>query len=282
MTDIQAKLRCSLFQKYFLFLFAAAIAPLLVAGASEGWFGYRDQRSRLSDLLGAEARLAAAKIENLIDGMKDQLTPLVQLPWTEAPDDQHRIGDAIRLLRDAPAVLSITLLDRAGKERLHLSRVGLNRIESGADRSGDVAVVAARSARVWFGPVAFHGGSDASMTIAVAGDRAAAGVAMAEISLHLIWDLVSATRVGKTGQALILDAPGRLIAHPDRRIVLSSVDQLAAEPLRNLRTTIRETGGNAAKSPDAFGRAVIAPPLQRLGAAGAKGRMAEAGGLRGG
>ena len=52
MTNIQAKLRCSLFQKYFLFLFAAAIAPLLVAGASESWFGYRDQRSKLSDLLG--------------------------------------------------------------------------------------------------------------------------------------------------------------------------------------------------------------------------------------
>ena len=58
--------RTSLFRKYFLALFAAVVVPLLIAGGSEAWFGYHDQRARLNDLLEAEARSAAAKIENFI------------------------------------------------------------------------------------------------------------------------------------------------------------------------------------------------------------------------
>ena len=53
--------RRSLFTKYFCALFAAVVAPLLIAGGSEAWFGYHDQRARLNDLLDAEARLAEIK-----------------------------------------------------------------------------------------------------------------------------------------------------------------------------------------------------------------------------
>src|SRR5215211_6385932 len=151
--------RGSLFRKYFLVLFAAVVVPLLAAGASEAWFGYRDQRAHLNDLLGAEARLAAAKIQNFIEDIRDQLAWTVQLPWTEGLDERRRI-DALRLLRQVPAVVSLTLVDGVGKERLYVSRVGLNRTEGGADRSGEPAVAGARSARVWYGPVTFHRNSE--------------------------------------------------------------------------------------------------------------------------
>ena len=75
--------RTSLFKKYFLALFAAVVVPLVIAGGSEAWFGYRDQRARLNDLLDAEARLAAVKIEDFIEGIRDQLGWTVQLPWSE-------------------------------------------------------------------------------------------------------------------------------------------------------------------------------------------------------
>src|SRR6266511_2490274 len=102
--------RSSLFRKYFLVLFAAVVVPLLAAGASEAWFGYRDQRAQVNGLLGAEARLAAAKIQNFIEGIRDQLAWTVQLPWTEGPDERRRI-DALRLLRQVHAVVSLTLTD---------------------------------------------------------------------------------------------------------------------------------------------------------------------------
>jgi len=72
-----------LFQKYFLVLFLAVVVPLAANGISEAWFGYRDQRARLDQLLGVEARSAASRIQGFLDGITSQLGWLVQLPWTE-------------------------------------------------------------------------------------------------------------------------------------------------------------------------------------------------------
>ena len=70
MTRLPVPARGSLFRKYILALFAAVVVPLLAAGASEAWFGYRDQRAHLNDLLGAEARAREA----WLSGMLQQLT----------------------------------------------------------------------------------------------------------------------------------------------------------------------------------------------------------------
>src|SRR6187402_1363701 len=121
--------RSSLFRKYFLALFAAVAVPLLLAGASEAWFGYRDQRARLNDLLDAEARLAAVKIQDFIEGIREQLGWTLLLPWSENTGDRRRL-DALRLLRQVPAIESLSLVDADGRERLFVSRIGLNRIES--------------------------------------------------------------------------------------------------------------------------------------------------------
>jgi HAMP domain-containing protein len=96
------------------------------------------------------------------------------------------------------------------------------------------------------------------MTIGVAGNRAAVGVAIAEINLKLIWDVISAIRVGRTGQAFVLDGPGRLIAHPDISLVLRGADEAAAKPLQGLRGAIQAASGEAATGPDAAGITVMA------------------------
>jgi adenylate cyclase len=71
------------------------------------------------------------------------------------------------------------------------------------------------------------------MTIAVAGNRSAVGVAVAEINLKFIWNVISAIRVGRTGEAFVLDQPGRLVAHPDISLVLRA-DEAATRPLQRL------------------------------------------------
>lgn len=255
---IRARLRPphSLFGKYFLVLFAAVVVPLLAAGASEAWFGYQDQRAHLDAQLGAEARLAAVKIQDFIEGIKDQLAWAVQFPWEEGPNERHRV-DAVRLLRQVPAVASLTLVDGNGWERLYVSRVSLNRTASSIDRSGDPAVAGARSAKVWYGPVTFHRGSEPFMTIAVAGNRAAVGVVLAEINLKLIWDVITSIRVGDSGGALVLDRPGRIIAHPDISLVLRGELDPAGQPLEALRDAIEAQGG-ATTGKDMAGRTVMA------------------------
>jgi len=260
MSDPRVAPRTSLFKKYFRALFAAVVLPLLIAGGSEAWFGYRDQRARLNDLLDAEARLAAVKIQDFLEGIRDQLGWTVQLPWMENSSDRRRL-DALRLLRQARAVESLSLVDAAGRERLFVSRIGLNRIESRDDYSAKPAVVGARSDRIWFGTVTFHDGSEPYMTVAVAGNRSADGVAVAEVNLKFIWEVVSAIRVGRTGDAFVLDRPGRLVAHPDISLVLRA-DETAQQPLQNLRAAILARPGQAASGQDITGKTVLAAMAQ--------------------
>lgn len=260
MSDPVIAPRTSLFRRYFRALFAAVVLPLLIAGASEAWFGYRDQRAMLNTLLDAEARSAAVKIADFIEGIEEQLGWTVQLPWSENTGDRRRL-DALRLLRQVPAVESLSLVDAAGRERLFVSRIGLNRIEGGEDHAETPAVIGARSGRVWFGPVTFHGGSEPFMTIAIAGNRSAVGVAVAEINLKFIWDVISRIRVGRTGEAFVLDQPGRLVAHPDISLVLRA-DETEQRPLQALRAAILARPGQAATGQDITGTTVLAAMAQ--------------------
>jgi adenylate cyclase len=257
--------RTSLFRKYFRTLFAAVVVPLLIAGGSEAWLGYYDQRGRLNDLLNAEARLAAVKIEDFIEGIRDQLGWTVQLPWPDDSSDR-RLLDALGLLRQVPAVESLSLVDADGRERLFVSRIGLNRLEAGADQSANPAVTGARSDGVWFGPVSFHDGSEPFMTIAVAGNRSSVGVAVAEINLKFIWDVISGIQVGRTGDALVLDRPGRLVAHPDINLVLRA-DEAAQRPFETLRAAILARPGGAETGRDIAGNTVLAAMAQIPGVA---------------
>lgn len=246
-----------LFQKYFLVLFLAVVIPLATNGVSEAWLGYRDQRTRLEQLLGVEARSAGAKIQGFLDGITDQLGWLVQLPWTEEPDERRRI-DALRLLRQVPAIASLILLDGTGRERLYVSRTGLNRSESRTDRSADEAVASARSARLWYGEVSYYRDSEPYMTIAISGNRPSVGVVVAEVNLKLIWDVIAAIKIGETGQAFVLDRPGRLVAHPDISLVLRGVDEATLAPLREIREAVRRAGADVATGWNAEGIAVAA------------------------
>jgi hypothetical protein len=185
-----------LFRKYFLVLFLAVVVPLATNGISESWFGYRDQRSRLDQLLDVEARSAAERIQSFLDSIISQLRWQVHLPWTDESDERRRI-DALRLLRQMPAIASLTLVDGSGRERLYVSRTGLNRIESRTDLSTEPEVKTARSARIWYGDVSYYRGSEPYMKVAIAGNRPSIGSVVAEVNLKLIWDVISAIKRGR-------------------------------------------------------------------------------------
>src|SRR5215475_7965219 len=95
--------RRSLFLTYFSTLFLAVVAPLALGALSEAWFGYREQRLHRNELLQAEARSAADRMQTFVDGIRDQIGWVVQFPWTDGEDDPHKI-DAERLLKQVPAI----------------------------------------------------------------------------------------------------------------------------------------------------------------------------------
>ena len=256
-TPDSSKPRRPLFQKYFLVLFAAVVLPLLVNGGSEAWFGYRDQRALLDQILVVEAQSAAGRIGGFLDGIKDQLGWTVQLSWTTGSEEARRL-DALRLLRQVPAISDVTLIDGEGKERVRVSRIQPDLVASGVDRSGEPAVAGARSARVWYGPVTLRQGSEPYMTMAVAGTRASAGIVVAEINLKLIWDVIASIKIGRTGEVFILDRAGYLVAHPDMTLVLRGRDAKLATALTAMQGAAGVAGTDTFEMVDAEGRSMLA------------------------
>ncbi|RUV70087.1 MAG: HAMP domain-containing protein [Mesorhizobium sp.] len=252
-------MRRSLFRKYFLVLFAAVVFPMAASGISNTWFSYVDQRAILSALLKSEATSAADKIEGFLDGIKVPLGSTVpQGGSAKASVKQLRLL-VVRAMHQVPGILSISLVDGTGAERLHISRTGSNRTQGGADRSGDPAVVGASTAKVWYGPVTYRQGSVPSVTMAMANydEEVLANTIIAEISLKPIWLIVSEIRVGRSGQAFVVDQAGHLIAHPAISEVMRGADEKAALALRRLRDAIAAAGGIAIASRNAENERVV-------------------------
>src|SRR5438270_11749466 len=62
------------------------------------------------------------------------------------------------------------------------------------------------------------------MTLSKARDGRHAGVTVVDINLKLIWDVITALKIGQGGYAYVVDGRGRLIAHPDISLVLRDTD----------------------------------------------------------
>jgi adenylate cyclase len=247
----------SFFGKSFLATFLAVVVPLTFSGMSNAWFGYRAQCERLNQLLGAEARAAASRIEGFVDEIAGQLGWLVQLPWSNELDERRRI-DALRLLRQVPAIVNLTLVDGEGRERLFVSRIGLNRTEARTDRRTEPGVVGAKAHRIWFSDVTYQRGSEPHLTVALSGNRPSAGIVLVEVNLKLIWDVISGIKVGETGHAYVLDRSGRLIAHPDISLVLRGADDATLAPFQAIRAAVAAAAGGMTTGTDAQGIAVAA------------------------
>ena len=70
------------------------------------------------------------------------------------------------------------------------------------------------------------------MAIAIAEGGQGGGVTAAEVNLKFSWDVVSQIKVGKAGQAFVVDGQGALIAHPDISLVLQKTDMIRLEHVK--------------------------------------------------
>jgi signal transduction histidine kinase/CheY-like chemotaxis protein len=221
--ELEIRSRGQLFRKY-VSLFAAVVAVALIAnGVIESWFSYQEQRALLARMQRQQAETAAARIGQFIKEIETQLGWLTQLPWSDSTHDEWQL-DSVRLLRQVPAITELARIDARGREQARASRIAVDIIGSGSDRSGDVAFREAMARKRYYGPVYFRRESEPYMTMAIAGARDEFGVVIAEVNLKFIWDVVSETKLGTQGTALVVDSEGRLIAHPDISLVLRNID----------------------------------------------------------
>lgn len=216
-------IRTRLFTKYVALFVALVAVALLANGLFEVFFDYREHKASLIRIQHEQAEAAAAKISQFVKEIESQLGWTTQLPWSAGSIEPRRF-DALRLLRQVPAITELAQVDSTGRERLRVSRLAMDAIESGIDLSDDPKFTQAVAHKVFYGPVYFRRDSEPYMTLAQAGARKEAGVSIAEVNLKLIWDVVSQIKVGEHGHAYVVGPEGRLIAHPDISLVLRNTD----------------------------------------------------------
>src|SRR5262252_5632893 len=219
----RSKIRSRLFLKYTGLFVAVVCLALLVNGVFEIWGSYRENKDALIQIQHEQAEAAAAKIGQFIKEIESQVGWTTQLLWSAATTEQRRF-DALRLLRQVPAITELSQVDASGKEQLRVSQLAMDVVGSGLDLSKEPKFAEAVKNKVYYGPVYFRRESEPYMTLSLAGTRRDAGVSIAEVNLKLIWDVVSKIKVGEHGQAYVVDARGRLIAHPDISLVLRNTD----------------------------------------------------------
>jgi signal transduction histidine kinase len=219
----QTSIRSRLFTKYVALFVAVVAVALLSNGIFEVIFYYREHKAALIRIQQEQAEAAAAKISQFIKEIESQLGWTTQLPWSASSLESRRF-DALRLLRQVPAITELAQVDSTGHERLRVSRLAMDVIDSGLDLSKDPKFTEAMAHKVYYGPVYFRRESEPYMTLALAGTRKDAGVSIAEVNLKLIWDVVSQIKVGEHGHAYVVGAQDRLIAHPDISLVLRNTD----------------------------------------------------------
>jgi signal transduction histidine kinase len=264
-----------LFRKYVVFFALLVSGALVTSGALEIYFSYRENKEALVQLQREKALAAAAQIEQFVKEIERQIgwTTHPQVATGAAALAQRRM-DFYRLQRQVQAITEVSLLDASGKEKLLVSRVGMEVANSQADYSKDPKFAVARGdpparlGKTYFSPVHFRKESEPYMTVSMASRNGA--VTVAEVNLKFIWDVVSRIKIGKAGHAYVIDSRGRLIAHPDLSLVLKKSDFTAFPQVAAALAATRGTGAAAEPATiakDLQGRQVLTAyaPIAPLG-----------------
>jgi hypothetical protein len=209
-------------RKFALPALLLVCGALLVNSAYEGWTGARRTEALMASAQHGKAELAAQRIASFVDELQHQIGWVAYAQFGNLPVGQRRF-DYVRLLRQVPAITVLTQLDGDGREQLVVDRLKMDIVDSGTDRSGEPAVVQAKTNKVFIGPLYYRKASEPYLTMAFRhGTRA--GYTIAEVNLKLAWDTIAATKVDDGGYGYIVDGNGRLIAHPDFKFVLRQPD----------------------------------------------------------
>ena len=256
--------RGRLFRKYLVLILTLVTTALLVSGGVSIYFTYQENKAALATLQHEKALAAAARIEQYVGQIEQQLA-YAALPQLDASDVELRRIEFLKLLRQAPEVTDIAQIDTSGREQIAVSRLGMDNINSGRDRSAEPAFQNARKGRAWYGPVYFRKETEPYMTIALRSGSDKGPVTVAEVNLKFIWDVVSRIKIGEKGKAYVVDGSGFLIADPDIGLVLRKTN-LSRLPHVKAALDGRSSDELAMVSTDLAGTAVLTAmaPIESL------------------
>jgi signal transduction histidine kinase len=195
------------FAKFVISFLGLVILVLVVNGALETWFVYRDTTQLVQQSLSEKAEAVARRVEQFLSETERQISWATRASATTL---EQRHADYNALLQQVPAIDRAIFLDSTGRERLRVTRQDFV-VESGLDYSGDPRFKEGRGESTWWSPVYFNG-REPFIAIAAAHSGRSAGLTVAEVNLKFLSDFVDRSQTGVDTSAYIVDRAGRLLA----------------------------------------------------------------------
>ncbi|MFT3779929.1 MAG: ATP-binding protein [Ottowia sp.] len=246
-----------LWQTYALSVAALVTLVLVASGFAQLWLIQRETRVAVEALQALEAGKASARIERFVGEVSAFLRATLSM------QDLRVLGDTdadiqvelYRLMKQSRAIQEIYWIDSNGQERVRVSRMAPDRIGLREDRSQSPEFLHANARAPWFGPVTFVV-NQPRVVMARRGWGPGSGVLTAEVELVQLREIIDETRFGREGYAYVVDAEGRLLAHPDFLQVLARPDWAAHPPVRAAIAQAPAEGLIEFETPE--GRAMVA------------------------
>ena len=215
-----------IFKKYVL-ISSALTGGLLLLGGLLGFYSlYQENRLSQLGLQHEKAEAAAARIGDALLAVEQKIS-VTAPPMPGVPALEQRSFE-IQLLRHSPAINEVVLFDAKGAEVLRVNRQTADSVRIASDLSSVEFFRQTITGRPYRSPIYFRDGAPL-MIVALAVGPEEAGITVAEINLEFLLSSIAGIKVGDAGYAYAVDAAGRLIAHPDRALVLKNT-QLSALP----------------------------------------------------
>jgi signal transduction histidine kinase len=215
--------------KYTAVVVVLVAAAIVSVGVTEVYFSSEDAKRAVTELEADNASAAAVSIEELIQGILDDLDSV-------AGPTVDRLLLFQGLLKREKQLSELTYLDASGRDCVHVYSFEINEINTricGIDHPDRAALLGASAGQRYFGDVVINPRDNRPhLTVAVAEHPPGEGVIVADVDLRSVLDAIDRARIGSAGYAYAVDARGELIAHPDINLVLRHTSFAALPQVR--------------------------------------------------
>ena len=255
-------MRRSLAQRYRTLVALLAVGLLLLSGALEMYFGYREARQQIASVQIVQAQAAAERIAQYLGVIEHGLQDATKLRLDDTETGlRQRREEFYRLMVLFPALVELQETNAAGHESLFISRTEPDRFGSALPLKEPALAASLLDGRVHYGQTYDSDGAEPFVRLCVPHDGPHRSVTVAAVNLRFLGDVVSKLHLGQGGRAYVLDRSNRLIAHPRPTHVLRKLDLSATGIVQAARAgngAAASTGVHAVDTTDLEGQPVIA------------------------
>ncbi|MCB0034499.1 MAG: GAF domain-containing protein [Anaerolineales bacterium] len=225
----------SLRTRLIIYFIGLAIIPLVIVGFVLAYRVFNSQATQALAVQNQVAQRVAGEVENFIRERENELTFLADLRGLPRLSTEEQRSLLSALLSAQSIYDDLILLDAQGQEQIYLSRLSVISSTTLANRTGAPEFeVPKETGDTYFSSVSFEQRTgEPNMLISVplidlqTGNLV--GVLVANLRFKPIWDLMADTEVVGNGTVYMLDAVGRVIAHPNPSIVLQEAKMTLPE-----------------------------------------------------